>query len=49
MVDNDVRWQLANALKAILDRNPDMLIDALIELGAVSLRVKALAPVCAKI
>jgi len=40
MVDNDVRWQLANALKAILDRNPDMLIDALIELGAVSLRVE---------
>jgi ubiquinone biosynthesis protein len=40
MVDNEVRWHLANALKAILDRNPDMLIDALIELGAVSLRVE---------
>ena len=39
-VDNEVRWHLANALKAILDRNADMLIDALIELGAVSLRVE---------
>jgi ubiquinone biosynthesis protein len=39
-VDDDVRWHLANALKAILDRNADMLIDALIELGAVSLRVE---------
>ena len=39
-VDNEVRWHLANALKAILDRNPDMLIDALIELGAISLRVE---------
>ena len=39
-VDNEVRWHLANALKAILDRNVDMLIDALIELGAVSLRVE---------
>jgi ubiquinone biosynthesis protein len=37
-VDNDVRWHLANALKAILDRDADKLIDALIELGAVSLR-----------
>jgi ubiquinone biosynthesis protein len=37
-VDDEVRWHLANALKAILDRNADMLIDALIELGAVSLR-----------
>jgi ubiquinone biosynthesis protein len=40
MVDNEVRWHLANALKALIDRNPDMLIDALIELGAVSLRVE---------
>ena len=39
-VDNEVRWHLANALKAILDRNADMLIDALIELGAVSLRAE---------
>jgi ubiquinone biosynthesis protein len=39
-VDNEVRWHLANALKAILDRNADMLIDALIELGAVSLRIE---------
>jgi ubiquinone biosynthesis protein len=39
-VDNEVRWHLANTLKAILDRNPDMLIDALIELGAVSLRIE---------
>jgi ubiquinone biosynthesis protein len=39
-VDDDVRWHLANALKAILDRDADKLIDALIELGAVSLRVE---------
>ena len=38
MVDDEVRWRLANAVKAILDRNVDMLIDALVELGAVSLR-----------
>jgi ubiquinone biosynthesis protein len=37
MVDDEVRWHLANALKAILDRNADLLIDALIELGAVTL------------
>lgn len=37
-VDDEVRWHLANALRAILDRNVDMLIDAFIELGAVSLR-----------
>jgi len=40
MVDDEVRWNLANTLKAILDRNVDMLIDALIELGAVSLRLE---------
>jgi len=40
MVDDEVRWRLANALKAILDRNADLLIDALIELGAVSLRLE---------
>jgi len=40
MVDDEVRWRLANALKAILDRNVDLLIDALIELGAVSLRLE---------
>jgi ubiquinone biosynthesis protein len=40
MVDDEVRWHLANALKAILDRNVDLLIDALIELGAVSLRLE---------
>jgi ubiquinone biosynthesis protein len=39
-VDDEVRWRLANALKAILDRNADLLIDALIELGAVSLRLE---------
>ena len=38
MVDEEVRWHLTNALKAILDRNVDLLIDALIELGAVNLR-----------
>jgi ubiquinone biosynthesis protein len=38
MVDDEVRWHLTNTLKAILDRNVDLLIDALIELGAVSLR-----------
>jgi ubiquinone biosynthesis protein len=37
-VDDEVRWRLANAVKAILDRNVDTLIDALIELGALSLR-----------
>jgi ubiquinone biosynthesis protein len=40
MVDDEVRWHLAKALKAILDRNADMLIDALIDLGAVSLRAE---------
>ena len=39
-VDDEVRWHLADALKAILDRNADLLIDALIELGAVSLRLE---------
>jgi ubiquinone biosynthesis protein len=38
MIDDEVRWNLANALKAIVDRNPDVLIDALIELGAINLR-----------
>ena len=41
-VDDEVRWRLANAVKAILDRNVDTLIDALIELGAVNLRAKDL-------
>jgi len=40
MIDDEVRWHLVNALKAILDRNADLLIDALIDLGAVSLRVQ---------
>jgi ubiquinone biosynthesis protein len=40
MVDDEVRWRLANAVKAILDRDVDLLIDALIELGAVSLRLE---------
>jgi len=39
-VDDEVRWRLANAVKAILDRDADLLIDALIELGAVSLRLE---------
>jgi ubiquinone biosynthesis protein len=39
-VDDEVRWRLGSALKAILDRDADLLIDALIELGAVSLRVE---------
>jgi len=39
-IDDEVRWHLVNALKAILDRNADLLIDALIELGAVSLRLE---------
>ena len=38
LIDDEVRWNLATALKAILDREPDLLIDALIELGAVNLR-----------
>ena len=40
LMDDEVRWHLANALKAILERNVDLLIDALIELGAVSLRAE---------
>jgi ubiquinone biosynthesis protein len=40
MVDDEVRWRLANAVKAILDRNVDLLIDGLIELGAVNLRLE---------
>ena len=40
MIDNEVRWHLANALKAVIDRNVDLLIDMLIELGAVSLRLE---------
>jgi ubiquinone biosynthesis protein len=40
MVDDEMRWRLANAVKAILDRNVDLLIDGLIELGAVSLRLE---------
>jgi ubiquinone biosynthesis protein len=40
MVDDEMRWRLANALKSILDRNVDLLIDALIDLGAVSLRLE---------
>ena len=40
MVDDEVRWHLAQAVKAILDRNADLLIDALIELGAVNLRLE---------
>jgi ubiquinone biosynthesis protein len=35
-----VRWQLVNVIKAILDRNVDLLIDALIELGAVNMSQK---------
>ena len=40
MVDDEIRWRLANAVKAIMDRNVDKLIDALIELGAVSLQLE---------
>jgi predicted unusual protein kinase regulating ubiquinone biosynthesis (AarF/ABC1/UbiB family) len=40
MVDDEVRWRLTNTVKAILDRNVDLLIDALIELGAVNLRLE---------
>jgi ubiquinone biosynthesis protein len=39
-VDDEVRWRLANTVKAIMDRNVDKLIDALIELGAVSLQLE---------
>jgi ubiquinone biosynthesis protein len=35
VVDEEVRGYLANAIKAILDREVDRLLDALIELGAV--------------
>jgi ubiquinone biosynthesis protein len=40
LVDDEVRWHLANVVKAILNRNVDLLIDELIELGAVSLRLE---------
>ena len=40
MVDDEVRWRLANAVKAIMDRNVDKLIDALIELGAVNVELE---------
>jgi ubiquinone biosynthesis protein len=39
-VDDEVRWHLANTVKAIMDRNVDKLIDSLIELGAVSLQLE---------
>jgi ubiquinone biosynthesis protein len=39
-VDDEVRWCLASTLKALMDRNVDLLIDGLIELGAVSLRLE---------
>ena len=39
MVDDEVRWRMATTVKAILDRDVDLLIDALIELGAVNLRL----------
>jgi ubiquinone biosynthesis protein len=39
-VDDELRWCLANTLKALLDRNVDMIIDGFIELGAVSLRLE---------
>jgi ubiquinone biosynthesis protein len=40
IVDDEVRWQLVNVIKAIVDKNVDLLIDSLIELGAVSMRHK---------
>jgi ubiquinone biosynthesis protein len=39
-VDDEVRWRLANVVKAIMDRNADKLIDALVELGAVSVQLE---------
>jgi ubiquinone biosynthesis protein len=39
-VDDEVRWRLVNALKAIMDRDVDLLIDALLDLGAVNLRIE---------
>jgi ubiquinone biosynthesis protein len=39
-VDDELRWCLASTLKALMDRNVDMLIDGLIALGAVSLRLE---------
>ncbi len=38
MIDDEVRWNLVNTLKSIMERDPDLLIDSLIELGAVNLR-----------
>ena len=40
IVDDEVRWHLANTVKAIMDRNVDKLIDSLTELGAVSLQLE---------
>jgi ubiquinone biosynthesis protein len=40
IIDDEVRWHLVNTLKAILEKNVDLLIDGLIELGAVNLRAK---------
>ena len=35
-VDDDVRERLANAVKGILDRDSDLVVDSLVDLGAVS-------------
>jgi ubiquinone biosynthesis protein len=37
-IDDEVRWNLVNMLKGIFDSDADLLIDSLIELGAVNLR-----------
>jgi ubiquinone biosynthesis protein len=40
IIDDEVRWHLVNTLRAILERNADLLIDGLVELGAVNLSAK---------
>jgi ubiquinone biosynthesis protein len=40
IVDDEVRWNLVQTLKAIFEKNVDSLIDSLIELGAVNIRLK---------
>ena len=37
-IDDEVRWNLVNMLKGIFDSDADLLIDSLIELGAINLR-----------
>jgi ubiquinone biosynthesis protein len=40
IVDDEVRWNLVKALRAIFEKNVDSLIEALIELGAVNILLR---------